>query len=170
MIADLNEKHYILFGALGCSLAFNLVYYFEQSGASTPEERVLEHDLEHTHTEGHLEEDLEQGFTANDLSLEQQPLSSEWKVLQADVENSLSYTFVHANSEHGSALSAVYSRLFMWDLNMRKDLMRGDQVEVVYRIADNGIPDVLAARYHSRKASKTYSAFRYQATIATSAQ
>ena len=64
MIADLNEKHYILFGALGCSLAFNLVYYFEQSGVSTPTEEILHQDLEHT--EGSLDEDPEQGLVVND--------------------------------------------------------------------------------------------------------
>ena len=49
-----------------------------------------------------------------------------------------------------SALSAVFSRLFMWDLDMRRDLMKGDQVKTVYRINDDGLPDIIAARYHSR--------------------
>ena len=161
MIADLNEKHYILFGALGCSLAFNLVYYFEKNNeSSVPTNEISEQEQE---IDLGKEDSLEEGFVEQEIELDDRELSPDWKVLRADVENSLSYTFVHANSEHGSALSAVYSRLVMWDLNMRKDLMRGDQVEVVYRIAENGIPDVLAARYHSRKSSKTYSAFRYQA-------
>ena len=84
-------------------------------------------------------------------------IQSEWKILRTSVSHSLSRTFVNANPQHGSALSAVFSRLFMWDLDMRRDLMKGDQVEAVYRINDDGLPDIIAARYHSKKSSKTFS-------------
>jgi murein DD-endopeptidase MepM/ murein hydrolase activator NlpD len=49
-----------------------------------------------------------------------------WNVFDEEVTHSLARTFANAESEHGGALSAVYSRLFHWDIDLRRDLRKGD--------------------------------------------
>ena len=34
---------------------------------------------------------------------------------------------------------------------MNRDLMKGDQVEVVYKIGEDGFPDIAGARFHSKE-------------------
>ncbi|MFZ5479843.1 MAG: M23 family metallopeptidase [Myxococcota bacterium] len=82
------------------------------------------------------------------------------------VSSSLSATFQGAEGTNPAALSAVYSRLFAWDLDLRRDLHKGDVVEVLYEQPDNAEPLVLAARLRSQPGSpgeKVYAAYRYQA-------
>ena len=75
----------------------------------------------------------------------------------------LTRTFSKVGIEHADALSMVFARLFVWDISMNRDLMKGDQVEVVYKIGEDGFPDIAGARFHSKKHKKTYSAFKWQA-------
>lgn len=86
-----------------------------------------------------------------------------WTVTQAEVQHSLARTFQKAVGDDGDALSAVYSRLFVWDLDLRRDLQRGDQVEVAWRRDDRGDVEVVAARLHSGKLGRTLAAYRWQA-------
>lgn len=82
------------------------------------------------------------------------------------VTSSLSATFQAAEGTNPAALSAVYSRLFAWDLDLRRDLHKGDVVEVLYEQPEGAEPLVLAARLRSQPGSaqeKVYAAFRYQA-------
>jgi len=86
-----------------------------------------------------------------------------WSVASATVRSTLSGAFSTAVGEEGSALSAVYSRLFVWDLNLRRDLRKGDRVEVGWRRAPDDTIEVLAARLHSSKMGQTIAAYRWQA-------
>ena len=71
----------------------------------------------------------------------------------------LTRTFSKVELEHADALSMVFALgLFVWDISMNRDLMKGDQVEVVYKIGEDGFPDIAGARFHSKKHKKTYSA------------
>jgi murein DD-endopeptidase MepM/ murein hydrolase activator NlpD len=138
-----------LVGLLGCSAAINVVLLLQsdpEQFTSAPEEVVMNAPIQEVVP---IEEPV--------------AISQDWKVLQLKVHRSLSQTFTKSAPSHGSALSAVYSRLFMFDINMRRDLQKGDLVEVVYRIGDDGIPDIAAARYHSKKKQKTFSAYRWKA-------
>lgn len=138
-------------GLLGCSMAVNVVFLIEKLSGNA----AVSAEQTHTVVEAPLEqvEPVQEPMT----------LGEDWKVLQLRVTRSLSQTFTKAAPSHGSALSAVYSRLFMFDINMRRDLQKGDLVEVVYKIGDDGIPDIAAARFHSKKKKKTFSAYRWQA-------
>lgn len=82
------------------------------------------------------------------------------------VSSSLSATFQTAEHTNPAALSAVYARLFAWDLDLRRDLHKGDVVEVLYEQPEGAEPLILAARLRSQPGSpeeKTFAAFRYQA-------
>ena len=144
------DMHWILVGLLGCSAAMNVALLIpKRDVVETPEvtqELVVEEAL-------------------SEVTPVEEPVtvSADWKVLQLKVHQSLSQTFTAAAPSHGSALSAVYSRLFMFDIDMRRDLQNGDTIEVVYRLGDDGIPDIAAARFHSKKKQKTFSAYRWKA-------
>jgi len=84
-----------------------------------------------------------------------------WQVLDQEVSHSLARTFASANSEHGGALSAVYSRLFHWDIDLRRDLRKGDRVRVAWKPTADGV-EIVAASLKSGKLGTTLTAYRYQ--------
>ncbi|MCB9779424.1 MAG: M23 family metallopeptidase [Alphaproteobacteria bacterium] len=85
-----------------------------------------------------------------------------WRLTAADVSHSLARTFQSAEGEDGDALSAAYARLFVWDLDLRRDLQQGDRVEVAWYVNTQGHPEVAAARFHSNKLGRTLNAYRFQ--------
>jgi murein DD-endopeptidase MepM/ murein hydrolase activator NlpD len=84
----------------------------------------------------------------------------DWNVFDEEVTHSLARTFSSAESEHGGALSAIYSRLFHWDIDLRRDLRKGDRVQVAWKKGDDGI-EISAASLTSEKLGKTLSAYRF---------
>ncbi|MES2639815.1 MAG: M23 family metallopeptidase [Myxococcota bacterium] len=87
-------------------------------------------------------------------------------VFSGPVTSSLSVTFQEAPASNPAALTAVFARLFAWDIDLRRDLHKGDVVEVLYEQPDGAEPLVLAARLRSQPGGtteKVYSAWRYQA-------
>lgn len=156
-----DNKQYILYGILAGSLLFNMGHiFFSDSSDSTDE--VVELEKEEV-----MPEDIDEGVAQAEEQVQdlehQEALSSEWTVVKAPITQSLTHTFVNANIEKADALSMVFSRLFVWDIDMGRDLMKGDQVEVIYRIGDDGHPDIGAARLVSKKHGKIYTAFKWKA-------
>ncbi|MSQ02237.1 MAG: M23 family metallopeptidase [Myxococcales bacterium] len=87
-------------------------------------------------------------------------------VFSAPVQGSLSVTFQNAPSASPAALSAVYSRLFVWDIDVRRDLHKGDRVDVLFEENEGLEPLVLAARLTLNPGApnaRVVDAFRYQA-------
>lgn len=62
------------------------------------------------------------------------------------VQSSISATFQEAEGTSPAALSAVYSRLFVWDVDLRRDLHKGDRIDVLYKQQNAQEPQILAAR------------------------
>jgi murein DD-endopeptidase len=85
------------------------------------------------------------------------------QVVRADVSHSLARTFQSAVPEHGDVVSAVYARLFFWDLDLRADLQKGDRVELAYTW-DGQLAHIPVAKFASKKLGKTLSAYRFKAT------
>ena len=79
------------------------------------------------------------------------------------LSHSLVRTFNNEAGEHGEVLNAVYSRLFFWDLNLRRDLQKGDEVEVAYSW-DGKLAHIDIARYHSLKLGEVLTAYKFTAT------
>ena len=149
-----------VFAMFCCSLAANLIFIFnDMSHVCTEEHEAAETVAasEPTKEAAAVEQD------AAEHEVDVQVLAQQWKTVHAEVKTSITKSLKDLNIPEASALSAVYSRLFMWDLNMRRDLQKGDKIEVVYRLRENGLPDVAAARFHSRKMKKTLSAYRWLA-------
>ena len=87
-------------------------------------------------------------------------------VFSGVVTQSLSATFASADVQSPAALSAVYSRLMVWDVDLKRDLHKGDQVEVLYEAPAGAEPLVLAARLRldtDKATERVVDAFRYQA-------
>jgi murein DD-endopeptidase MepM/ murein hydrolase activator NlpD len=87
---------------------------------------------------------------------------SGWKSVEADVSHSLARTFSKAVGEESGELAAIFSRIFMWEMDLRKDVLGGDRVQVLYRTGTDGKLEIAAANYESKKLRKTLSAFLYQ--------
>jgi murein DD-endopeptidase MepM/ murein hydrolase activator NlpD len=86
--------------------------------------------------------------------------SPDWNILDEEVTHSLARTFTAADSKNGNAISAVYSRLFHWDIDLRRDLRKGDRIRVAWRKGDQGI-EIVAASLQSGKLRKTLTAYQY---------
>jgi len=83
-------------------------------------------------------------------------------LISAPVEHSLARTFATASPDDGDVLSALFARVFMWDLDLNHELQGGDHVEVLLD-TQNGEPVVVAARLKSSRLGRTLEAFRFQA-------
>ena len=88
------------------------------------------------------------------------------QVFSAPVNSSLSATFTAAPARSTAALSAVYARLFVWDVELRRDLHKDDLVQVLFEDTEGVEPLILAARLTllpGQSGERVIDAFRYQA-------
>ena len=85
----------------------------------------------------------------------------DWNIFDEEVSHSLARTFSNADAENGDALSAVYSRLFHWDIDLRRDLRKGDRIRAAWKRTDDGI-EIAAASLKSGKLGRTLTAYRYK--------
>ncbi len=165
MLPD-NIKPAIIYGLLGVSLALNLVMVMDRDeSAAAPE---LPEAVEPAPAEP-AAPSADAGASA--LAAAPAPVAAApalaptgaWKVLSSEVNGSVSRTFNEADPEHGDALAQTYARLFVWDIDMRRDLQRGDRVEVAYRVISDAEIEIAAAKLHSQKHGKVIAAYRWQA-------
>lgn len=135
---------------LGCSVLLNGVLLFNRSG-STPQQ---------------AEPVQQKPVAAAVPAAPPAPAGPqvEWQQANAQVSGTLEGTFTQLlGAELGPQLSQTYSRLFVWDVSMRTDLSRKDNVDVIYRELGNNEIDIAAARLHVAKKGKTFRAYKFQA-------
>ena len=85
------------------------------------------------------------------------------RYIRARVVHSLETTFVRATDRRlGPALAQVSKRIIVWWLNPRRDLQRGDTIEVVYEPRAGAEPIVKALWLRSQKHGKRFAAVRYR--------
>lgn len=87
-----------------------------------------------------------------------------WTVTMAVVDGSLSGSIVRVVPETGGVLAAHVARLFMWDLDLRRDVVKGDRVTVVWRDGSAGQPEIGAAAYRSIARGRTLRAYQFRAS------
>ncbi len=87
-------------------------------------------------------------------------LPEDVRVHHLEVHHSLARTFAEGVPGEGRFLSAIFSRLFAFDLDLRRDIQKGDQLDVAWR-GRGPNATILAARYVSKKRG-TLTAYRYQ--------
>ena len=82
----------------------------------------------------------------------------------ADVRHSLACTFQSEVKEGADALTAVFGRVFMWDLDLRRHVQQGDEVLLAWAPTEDATrPDLPIAVYKSHKLGRTLRAYRYTA-------
>lgn len=156
-----------LYVLLVCSLLLNAVQFLGGgSGKDTAGAPVASQEAEPG--AGDELEDLGEGVEeAGDEAAPAEPAAEEadgeWSALGGPVDQSLARTFQGLAGEDGDALVSVFTRLFVWDLDMRRDLQRGDAVAVVWRKAPDGLPEVAAGRLDAKKLGRVLEAYRWQA-------
>lgn len=160
-------KPWLLYGLFGASLALNLALAVKFSGSDEPapaepspivapigDDTTISNPAVPADLVAPLPEPLGVARAAGTL------------VFTGAVTSSLSVTFQDAEATNPAALTAVFARLFAWDVDLRRDLHKGDVVEVLYEQPDGAEPLVLAARLRSQPGTtteKVYAAWRYQA-------
>lgn len=187
--APSTNKPWLLFGAIGVSLALNLglALRLGMSNADSDEaaavaEAASVDDARAATTAIAVAADPSPIVIGNDTTISNAPVPAAevaplpeplgaaaqagTHLYSGVVQSSISATFTGVANTSPAALSAVYTRLFAWDMDMRRDLHRGDLVEVMYEQREGQEPLVLAARFTSQPGSateKVYTAFRWQA-------
>lgn len=156
-----EKQQWIVYGILGGSLAFNLLHIVD--GPSSETATLAGDEVEELVPEETVEAIVEN--TQEDVPQQEMPevLSDDWTIVHVSVTHSLTRTFSNAGIPNADALSMVFTRLFVWDFDLTKDLRKGDKIELAYRIGEDGHPEIAGARLHSKKYSKTFTAFRWKA-------
>jgi len=150
----------LLYGLLACSLVLNVVLLLkrgapDEPGVVVPVEAPIEEPAAATRE-----------AAVQPASPEPQAGAAQaagWTILRGKVEQSLARTFQLEAGDSGDALSSVFTRLFVWDLDLRRDLQPGDSVVVAWRRGADGLPEIAAASLQTRKLGRTLTAYRWQA-------
>lgn len=152
-----------VYGALVFSLALNVLLLLRggpsEAPVTAPDAEFLEEDA--------MVDDGPPGEVAETAQPAEEAAAgaddTQWSVLRGKVDHSLARTFQTEAGENGDALSGVFTRLFVWDLDMRRDLQAGDSVAVVWRLGVDGLPEIAAASLESQKLRRTSEAFAWKA-------
>ena len=143
---------------LAASLALNLYLLFFRGAAPTP-------DADGT---GGLPVAAEDGTPLADgpevgVDLAPSVPVATYKHLTLKVRGSIAQTFGQAlGTDEGDLVSAFYSRIFMWPLDLKSDVRKDDELTLLYSIAEDGQVDIPAASYKSLKNRTTYTAYHFQ--------
>ena len=150
---------FLLYGVLGLSLVLNMFMVMDRSDDGDDPEEVIDA----------LAADVG-GASLQARAAEAEVIStsglrgeSEWSVLRGGVSHSLARTFQAELEEGADVMTAVYGRIFMWDLNLRRDVQKGDEVAAVWRPTDDGQIELAAAWYDSNKLGRALKAYRFTA-------
>ena len=157
----------VLYLLLGCSLTLNVVLLFGGRSEQAPMPPELPVETGPGDSSGAPAVAQQPGAAADApapvrAAGEVAPQEG-WKTLGGKVEHSLARTFQRLAAEDGDALVSVFSRLFVWDVDMRRDLQSGDSVAVVWRMGSDGFPEVAAGSLRVGKLGRTLAAYRWQA-------
>lgn len=84
--------------------------------------------------------------------------------LAATIEGSLEASIVAETEQRlGAQLTQVAKRVLVWWVDVRRDLRRGDRIEIVYETREDQEPVIHAIWLKSDKLGRTLSAVRYRA-------
>jgi len=157
-----DGRPWALFGLSGASLLLNVVLIAKIAMAPAPSE-VAEAPV--AQVEVQAEEKIVDAEMAAKAAPAEAPVAGMQgvRVVSADVSHSLARTFQNAVPEHADVVSAVYARLFVWDLDLRRDLQKGDEIKAAYSW-DGELAHIPVASYRSGKLGKTLNAYQFTAT------
>ncbi len=177
-----QEPPYLLYALLGASLAMNLYMVVDRDDATSPDAPVA------VLTTPSSETAFAEQAPASLVAAVQAPQAPPpvpaaapqvltptpeptpaidrggYSLLSADVSHSLARTVQGQAGDDADVLTAVFSRIFMWDLDLRRDVQRGDELAMVHGPGvDAANPDLPVATYKSNKLRRTLRAYQYRA-------
>jgi murein DD-endopeptidase len=85
-----------------------------------------------------------------------------WRAAEVAVKGSIAASLGAALGEDGSQVAAHFARIFMWDLDLRKDVVAGDRLMLLWRRTDAGDVEIGAARYQSVRLGRALRAHRFK--------
>lgn len=163
-------KPWLLYGLFGASLVLNLALALKYGGSDEPAPAPEAAVAAPVAPIGEDTTVSNAPVPADQVAPLPEPLgvarAAGTEVWSGVVTSSLSATFQDAPASNPAALTAVFARLFAWDVDLRRDLHKGDSVELLFEQPDGAEPLVLAARLRSQPGTpseKVYAAWRYQA-------
>lgn len=86
-----------------------------------------------------------------------------WSAADVEVRGSITASLAPAAGADGPEVAAHFARIFMWDLDLRKDVVAGDRILVLWRRDPAGQLEVGAARYESQRLGRELRAYRFRA-------
>ena len=89
---------------------------------------------------------------------------SGWRAVEVAVKGSIAASLGSALGQDGSQVAAHFARIFMWDVDLRKDVEPGDRLMLLWRRTEAGDVEIGAARYQSSRLGRTFRAHRFKAT------
>jgi len=92
-----------------------------------------------------------------------QGAAGEWKVTRTRLSGAPERDFRREVGDDGEALSQAWARLFVWDVNLRTELAKGDEALAVWRKSDTGDYEIAMASLRSAKKGRTFVAHRFVA-------
>lgn len=165
----ITSRPWLLYGLLSCSLGLNLYMVLKRplptSGASLAVVEPMEREPTPVVAQATLAPQPVAVEVIQPMEHIEAPpvLDTTWTVTELEVAHSLSRTFTDAVGDKGPALSAHFARIFHWDLNLRKDLRKGDRIVVAWREGSDGI-EIAAASLKTGKLRKTLRAYNWNRT------
>lgn len=159
-------KPLLLYGLLACSLTLNVVMFFrgapseEPDGAAAIASPAVDDAVSNAAAPGAAADAVAQAAPVK--AEDGDSASAEWTVLRGKVEHSMARTFQLEAGEAGDALASVFARVFVWDVDLRRDLKKGDAIAVAWRTASDGFPEIAAASLQSEKLGRKLTAYRWQ--------
>ncbi len=161
-----NQPPYLLYGLLGVSIGMNVLLAARLLTSGPDDAAIEEMAVLHEEAAEPTASEPAQPLTADVPVVEvasSAAAAEGWEVVHGTVTHSLARTFQGVDEDNGDAVGAVFSRLFMWDLDLRRDLQKGDEIWAVYRVDSDGTVDMPVAWYRSNKLGATMKAYRHQA-------
>jgi murein DD-endopeptidase len=61
-----------------------------------------------------------------------------------------------------AALAAHFARIYMWDLDLRRDVVAGDEIHLLWRTDESGELEIAAASYRSQRLNQTLLSYRHR--------
>lgn len=159
-------KPWLLYGLLGASLLLNVVMVLKGDGADAPAANAAVADAAGADpAAAPVDPNAPAVVTPPPAPVAAAPVAipAGWQLTTAEVSQTLANTFRNAVGADGDALAAVFARLYVWDLDLRRDVLAGDRVEVIWGKDPAGTLVISAARLHSKKHGKIYTAYQWTA-------
>ncbi len=157
-------KPWLLYGLLGASLTMNLVMAIKWP--REPAGEAARGGAEATAVELTAAQREPAPVAAEPAPAQPPPAALDdpgYRLIHAEVEKNLAHSFQQNLDEHADAVAAVFARQFVWDLDLRRDLQKGDGFTTLVHVEENGDIDMPLAFFHSQKLKRELKAYRFQA-------